>query len=191
MPKNDKNRIQIVELWKRCLDEGRVINVDGLGRFLPQNDGFEFIPDTQPRIFIGYVEEDFGAAQKLYTDFARNGFNPWLDRKKLLPGQNWPRSIERAISMSDFFVPCFSAHAAVKRGTFQSELRYALDCAASMPLEDIYIIPVRLEPCSVPTRIRREFHYVDLFPDWDAGVGRIARSIRRQMRARREHRLAS
>lgn len=190
MEKNERNRIKIIELWKRCLDEGRVIEVDGLGRFFPRSDGFEFLADTQPKIFIGYVEEDLASAQKLYSAFTRHGFHAWLDRKKLLPGQNWPRSIERAISISDFFVPCFSMHAAAKRGTFHSELRYALDCAASMPLEDIYIIPVRLEPCTIPRRIAREFQYVDLFPDWDSGVRRIVRSIERQMRARSPQRLS-
>ena len=63
----------------------------------------------------------------LFQDFQNHGFDPWLDRKKLLPGQNWPRSIEEAIETSDFFVPCFSHRSVNKKGGFQAEIRYALD----------------------------------------------------------------
>ena len=42
---------------------------------------------------------------------------PWLDRKKLLPGQVWTRCIDRAIENSDFFVACFSTVSAVVRAS--------------------------------------------------------------------------
>ena len=51
-----------------------------------------------------------------------------------------------------------------------------------MPLEEVYFLPVRLEECAVPPRIKREFQYVDLFPDWDAGIERLAETIREQSR---------
>lgn len=191
MGRNEPSAITVIELWKRCLQEGRTIDVDGLGRFVPHDDGFRFVADTQPKVFIAYVEEDLASAHKLYRAFMDAGFNAWLDREKLLPGQNWPRSIERAISVSDFFVPCFSTHSSVKRGTFHSELRYALDCATQIPLEEIYIVPARLEQCEVPKRITREFQYVDLFPNWDKGVRQIIRSIQRQTAVRANQRLAS
>jgi hypothetical protein len=101
-----------------------------------------------------------------------------MDRKKLLPGQNWPRAIQQAIEVSDFFISCLSPRAVRKKGQFQAEMRYALDCACRMPLDQNYFIPVRLEECPVPARIRREIQYVDLFPDWDEGVHRLADAIR-------------
>ena len=113
--------------------------------------------------------------------------HPWLDKMKLMPGQNWPRAIERAIGISDFFIPCFSRRSVQKKGQFQSELRYALECATRLPLDDIYIIPVRLEECHVPTRIKEHLQYVDLFPDWNGGVRRVLGAIRKQAnRSRRE-----
>ena len=105
-----------------------------------------------------------------------------MDRKKLLPGQNWPRSIDQAISVSDFFVACFSQRASGKRGSFQSELRFALDCARRLPLEEVFFIPVRLEECRLPPRIMREFEYVDLFPGWEKGLGRILDVLRKRTR---------
>lgn len=169
---------QVAELVRMCLQEGSSVEIDGLGEFRPSREGFEFHPAAGPRVFIAYVQEDLAAAERLYDTFREHGLHPWLDRKKLIPGQNWPRAIERAIEISDFFVACLSGKAVRKRGQFQAELRYALDCARRQPLDSIYLIPVRLEECSVPASIRREFQYVDLFPDWDAGVRKVLRAIR-------------
>jgi hypothetical protein len=62
-------------------------------------------------------------------------------------------------------------------------LRYALDCTQRLPLEKVFFIPVRLDDCDVPPPIRQSIHYVDLFPDWDKGVGRVLAAIRRSRRA--------
>ena len=97
-----------------------------------------------------------------------------MDVRKLLAGQNWPRAIEAAIESSDFFVACFSGKSVRKKGGFQSEIRYALDCARQVPLDEIYIVPVRLDDCAVPRTIQHELQYIDLFPDWDARNGAAA-----------------
>ena len=105
------------------------------------------------------------------------GFNPWMDIRKLLPGQNWPRAIENAIEIADFFVACFSSTSVNKRGGFQAEIRYALDCARRAPLDDIFMVPVRLDACRVPRAIQREIQYLDLYPDWPKGVRRLAATL--------------
>ena len=129
-------------------------------------------------MFIAYVDEDFELAERLYRALETAGFDPWLDKKKLLPGQNWARSIERTIEISDFFIACFSSRGTAKRGHFQSELRFALECASRLPLEDIFFIPVRFSECQVPVEIARRFQYVDLFPSWEQGVARIISAVR-------------
>jgi hypothetical protein len=53
-----------------------------------------------------------------------------------------------------------------------------------MPLDQIYLIPVRLEECPVPSLISREIHYVDLFPDWEAGLRRVVSAVHGPKRAR-------
>ena len=55
-----------------------------------------------------------------------------------------------------------------------------------MPLEDNFVIPVRLEECNVPRRIRSEIQYVDLFPEWKTGADKIVKAIEAEMRARTE-----
>ena len=110
------------------------------------------------------------------------GYSPWLDRKRLLQGQNWPRRIEDAIASADYFIACFSANSVRKRGGFQAEVRYALDCARQLPVDDIFLIPVRLDDCRVPARIQRETQYVNLFPDFEAGVARIISTMEARRR---------
>ncbi len=164
----------IVEIVRRSLQAGRAVEIDGLGRFRPlSEDHFEFVADTSPRLFIAYAVEDLPLVRRLYHGLAARGYQPWLDKEKLLPGQNWPRSIERAIEVADFFIACLSRRSVSKRGHFQSEMRYALDCARKRPLDDVFFIPVRLEECAVPPSIMQKIQYVDLFPDWDAGFERL------------------
>jgi hypothetical protein len=153
-----------------------------LGAFgFDEEDRVIFEPNGRIRVFLAYAEEDRTEVRKLYRALREAGFEPWMDQEKLLPGQNWPRAIERAIELSDFFLGCFSRRSAVKRGHFQSELRYALDLATRVPLEDIFLVPVRLNPCEVPRRIARKTQYVDLFPDWDRGVGQLVKMMRWQI----------
>ncbi len=169
---------QVARLLRQCLRRGASVEIEGLGVFRPDGRGrFRFLPATSPKVFLAYVQEDVEAAERLYRDFRAHGFDAWLDRKKLLPGQNWPRSIEQAIEVADYFVACFSTRAIGKRGCFQSELRYALDCARRVPLDQTYFIPVRLEECRVPARISRQIQYVDLFPDWEQGFRRILQAM--------------
>ncbi|MGA2182891.1 MAG: TIR domain-containing protein [Bryobacteraceae bacterium] len=176
---------RLVRIVKECLAEGARVEIDGLGTFLPNgSSGLRFVPQNRPRVFLAYVDEDACHVRRLHDALAAKRFDPWVDKAKLLPGQNWPRAIETAIHTSDFFIGCFSSRAVVKRGSFQSELRFALECARQTPLDEIFLIPVRLEECTVPASVSRQIHYVDLFPNWDAGVRRLLAVLSAEARRR-------
>jgi hypothetical protein len=171
----------VARVVRQCLNEGKPVEIDGLGRFIPSSRrGIRFVPRTQPKVFLAYVQEDAKIAERLFDALWARGFDPWLDRRKLLPGQNWPRSIEDAIETSKFVIACFSCNSVSKKGGFQAEIRYALDCARRMPLDDIFLIPVRLDACRVPQSIQRETQYIDLFPGWERGLARILSVIRKK-----------
>lgn len=189
-PANETPEALLARALRACLREGARVEIDGLGTFTRAANGrLTFQAHDTPRIFIAYVSEDLAFARRLYTALRSRGFNPWLDKAKLLPGQNWPRAIEAAIESSDFFIACFSGRSLSKRGTFQSELRFALECARNLPLDEVFFIPVRMEACDVPARIRRSLQYVDMFPDWDAGLRRLERVLHAEIRRRRGNRL--
>ena len=172
---------QLGRLIRRRLRRSKAVEIEGLGIFARNNSGnISFCDSSHPRIFIAYAAEDAPSAEQIFNALCARGFAAWLDRRKLLPGQNWPRRIEDAIASSDFFIACFSKRSVRKRGGFQAEIRYALDCANRVPLDDVFIIPVRLDDCRVPARIQKETQYVDLFPDWRAGLQRVFHIIEKQ-----------
>jgi hypothetical protein len=171
---------ELAVLICRSLQRSPAVEIDGLGVFARDARGrISFRDSNLTRVFIAYAVEDFEHAERLFDCLEALGFAPWMDRRKLLPGQDWPRRIEDAIENSDFFVACFSATSVHKRGGFQVEVRRALECARKIPLDEVFLIPVRLDDCEVPVAIQRETQYVDLFPDWNAGLARIAAIMRR------------
>lgn len=176
---------QVAQIVRECLEEGKTVEIDGLGSFRPHpKRGYHFLASSAPKVFLAYVQEDARHVERLCDDLETRGFDPWFDRRKLLPGQNWPRSIEDAIETTDFVIACFSHNSVTKRGGFQAEIRYALDCARRVPLDDVFLIPVRLDGCRVPASIRKEVQYIDLFPDWERGFRRILTVIGRQLKRR-------
>lgn len=180
-----KGTEQVLAVVRRALECGQTVEIDGLGTFGTGTGGeYEFSAQTQPRVFIAYVEEDLTLARRLRDGMAAAGCSPWMDKDKLLPGQDWPRAIRRAIEISDAFVACFSTHSIGKRSPFQSELRWALSCARQRPLEEAFVVPVRLEACVVPRPIRERVQYVDLFPDWEQGMKKILRAVGKAGRLR-------
>ena len=179
---------QLTQIVIRCLAQGRAVEIDGLGTFFPDaREGVRFAAAARPQVFIAYGKEDQAEAERLYEMVETSGFSPWMDVRKLLPGQNWPRAIEAAIESSDFFVACFSERSVNKRGGFQAEIRYALDCARRIPLDDIFLVPIRLNDCRVPRSIQRETQYVDFFPDWTRGFRQLAAMLRKEVERRTRH----
>ena len=172
---------ELSTLVLEALDRHGWVEVDGLGVFSKNPLGqIQFHGGNAPRVFIAYAIEDLEAAERLYFDLRWLGFSPWMDRHKLLPGQNWPRRIEEAIAGCDYFVACFSTNSVRKRGGFQTEVRFALDCAKKMPLDDVFLVPLRLNECPMPARIQRETQYLDMFPDWNTGLARLHAIIHRK-----------
>ena len=180
---NSASARQVARIVRECLEEGQTVIIDGLGAFHADGRrGYRFVARSAPSIFVAYVQEDTRQVERLCDALEAQGFDPWFDRRKLLPGQNWPRSIEDALEATDFVIACFSRNSVSKKGGFQAEIRYALDCARRIPLDEVFLIPVRLDACAVPASIRREIQYIDLFPDWERGFRRIVIILTRQLR---------
>lgn len=107
--------------------------------------------EISPKVFISYAREDLGVAKQIYTFLKQNNLTPWLDKINLLPGQEWELEIQKAIESSDYVLVCLSKHSVTKRGYIQKEFRKALSVLETIPDGDIYIVPIRLEECEVPS----------------------------------------
>jgi hypothetical protein len=116
----------------------------------------------QIRIFLLYARGDQESVQRLYRHIVREGVDVWMDRKKILPGQDWQYEIRRAIHGSDLVIVCLSRQFNREGGYRHEELKIALKKAGSLPEGSIFIIPARLEKCELPASLGR-WQRVDLF----------------------------
>jgi len=115
-----------------------------------------------PKVFLCYSKQDKSQVKELYQALKEAGLEPWLDEFNLLPGQDWELEIKRAVQTADFFLACLSKNSVDKRGYLQKEIKMGLEILGQMPEGKIYLIPVRLEECEVPDRLRNR-HWVDIF----------------------------
>jgi transcriptional regulator with XRE-family HTH domain len=131
---------------------------------------------TAPQIFLSYAREDIAQVTWLDRALREHGLRVWRDDQALRAGDLWQSRVDEAIERADFIVLCLSKASLSKRGYVQVELRRIVDESRYRPLEKAYLIPVRLEDVT-PPRILKDVHYVDLFPDRQAGADQVARHV--------------
>ena len=116
------------------------------------------------RVFLCHSSGDKLTVRELYRRLDAEGWiDVWLDEEKLLPGQDWDYEIEKALDNSDAVIVTLSSGSVSKEGYVQKELRAVLDIALEKPEGTIFILPVRLEDCERPRRLR-SIHGIDYFP---------------------------
>lgn len=114
------------------------------------------------KIFLSYAREDRSQVENYYEQLLAERFEPWMDVKKILPGQNWEYEIDRALNDANVIVALLSKNSVSKRGFVQREANFALDRLKYKLPTDIYFIPVLLEPCEVPAHIASRVQYIDI-----------------------------
>lgn len=115
-------------------------------------------------VFLCHSSHDKPIVRELYLRLlGESWLDPWLDEEKLLPGQDWDLEIEKAVEKAHAVIVCLSKNSVTKEGYIQRELKFALDIALEKPEGTIFIIPLRLDDCELPRRLR-SWQYVDYFP---------------------------
>ncbi|NLI71215.1 MAG: TIR domain-containing protein [Bacteroidales bacterium] len=115
------------------------------------------------KIFISYAKEDFAYAEKLYNYLEENDFKPWIDKKGILPGQNWDFVIKKALREANYIILLLSDTSVQKRGYVQREFKTALDYVEEKLEDDIYIIPLKINNCEIPEKLSR-FQWIEYEP---------------------------
>jgi hypothetical protein len=133
------------------------------------------------RVFLCHSSNDKPAVRELYQKLrAEPWIQPWLDEEELYPGQDWNMEIEKAVEAADAIIVCLSKGSITKEGYVQRELRIVLDFADYKPEGTIYILPVRLEECEPPRRLRA-WQYADYFEgQHDKAFQRLLVSLKRR-----------
>ena len=129
----------------------------------------------QLKVFLCHASGDKPPVRDLYKRLTVEGVDPWLDKEKLLPGQDWRREIPKAVQEADVVVVCLSNKSITKEGYVQKEIKFALDIAEEKPEGAIFLIPARLEECPVPERLSR-WQWVDLYEE--NGFVQLLRSLK-------------
>jgi len=114
------------------------------------------------RAFLCHASGDKQVIRNLYQRLQDRNIDSWLDEENLLPGQEWEQEIRKAVRTTDVVIVCLSRRSITKAGFVQKEIRYALDVADEQPEGTIFLIPLRLEECEIPERLRR-WHWVNYF----------------------------
>jgi hypothetical protein len=130
-------------------------------------------PSRPIKVFLSYAHADGRLVRAFHKRLIADGVDSWLDKEKIIPGQDWEREIRKAVREADVVVVCLSKQFN-QRGFRQKEVRIALEEAEMMPEGEIYIIPARLEECETPDSLRK-WHWVDLFEE--DGYTKLIRSL--------------
>jgi len=103
--------------------------------------------EKQRKTFLSYsrVNQDF--AVQLAKELKSEGFDVWLDTLDIPLGARWDREVEKALRQSEIFMIILTPES-VDSENVLDEIGYAIDTSKR-------ILPILLENCEVPLRLRR------------------------------------
>lgn len=138
-------------------------------------------------VFLSYVRENSATIDRLRKYLINRQIKTWVDRYDVDPGSRWKLATRRAIKEANFFIACFSAQYYRQDDTWMNEeLQVAIEKLRQRHVDRTWFIPVKLSPCELPEfeigggATLQDLQYVELYPDWNAGVERLATALARQ-----------
>ena len=131
-------------------------------------------PKKKTTAFLCHCHEDRKAILALWSHLKRDGVEVWLDKKNLFAGQDWERTIRKAILQSDVIIVGLSRRFNKEHGFRHEELRIALQKAKWLD-DEVFIIPVRFEKCDMPESLQHLLR-VDFFTK--GGYRKLLRALR-------------
>ncbi|MAW95224.1 MULTISPECIES: toll/interleukin-1 receptor domain-containing protein [unclassified Leeuwenhoekiella] len=98
-------------------------------------------------IFFSYSRQDSDFVIHLAQSLREAGAKVWLDQLDIQPGSRWDKSIEQALFKSSTLLVILSK-ASVESANVMDEVSFALE-------EKKRVVPILLEECDIPFRLRR------------------------------------
>jgi hypothetical protein len=136
------------------------------------------------RVFLCHAHNDKPRARDIYESLMNLGADVWFDEVSLIPGQDWATEIRGAVPKSDLVVVCLSQQSIDRTGFVQREIRLALEAADDRPEGSIFVVPVKLEECDVPSRLARWHWLAYGDPLWKEQLARVLSTRAADLRKR-------
>lgn len=119
-------------------------------------------------IFFSYSRDDSDFVLQLAKNLRRAGAKVWLDQLDIAPGVRWDKAIEDALTQSKILLVILSKKS-VESDNVLDEVSFALE-------EGKTVVPVLLENCEIPFRLRR-LQYADFTGNHDRGVQTLIKAL--------------
>lgn len=134
---------------------------------------------TASHIFICFSSKDEATAREVVAFLEAHGLKCWISLRDVLPGQNYQEAIVHAIEAAKGIVFLFSDSSS-KSG----EIKKELSIGGSI---DVPVFPLRLSPIVPTGALRYELatrQWVDIFPDRQQALAKLAQTIKNVLHGR-------
>jgi hypothetical protein len=123
---------------------------------------------TDNTIFFSYSRDNSDFVLGLAKELREAGANVWLDQLDIKPGTRWDKSIETALEKSSTLLVVLSK-SSVASHNVMDEVSYALE-------EGKTVVPILLEECEVPFRLRR-LQFADFTQSRESGMQTLSKAL--------------
>ena len=134
-------------------------------------------------VFISFSSKDRAIAETILLDLERFGIRCWISSRDIKPGEDYQDSIISALEIAKLVLLVFSSSA-----NESSEVKKEL---ANASVQGLPIIPLRIEDVLPKGGMRYQLisrQHLDLFPNWDEGIRRGAKTIQHVLDKRAQRR---
>jgi hypothetical protein len=126
------------------------------------------IPFAQVICFVSYARHDEEFVVRFTQRLREEGVNVWRDRDDIPAGASWDDEIDSALQRCTH-VLFVASTASVKSDNVGDELSAAINYGK-------LIVPILLEDCQLPFRIRRN-QWVDFRSDFEAAIAKLLKDL--------------
>jgi hypothetical protein len=119
--------------------------------------------------FLSYARLDERVALRIADELIGAGVSVWVDQYDIRPSQHWDRAVETAVRGCDGMIVILSPRSADSPNV-ADEVSVAIDGGKD-------IIPILIEPCTLPLRMTR-MQFIDATKDHDAALRRCLALVR-------------
>jgi hypothetical protein len=123
--------------------------------------------ETQ-KIFFSYSRMDSPFALKLAKDLRESGADIWIDQLDIQAGSHWDAAVEKALNTAACVLVIISPFSTSSTNVMD-EVSFALETGKK-------IVPVMLEECPPPFRLRR-LQRIDFTKDYNTGLTQLLLSL--------------